>query len=97
MWICQGLWAFGQKPKVKQRQSPFGVSILVTKGQRRLGRTIRKLENSVEFSAKESLASAEERSYRQRVHPSTAPSDNSPVQDLRDLATRRIDHEPRGS
>ena len=38
---------------------------MVTRGQRRLGRTIRSLENSVEFSAKESKARESERKYRE--------------------------------
>jgi hypothetical protein len=37
---------------------------MVTKGERRLGRTIRKLENSVEFSAKETRAKQSEKEYK---------------------------------
>ncbi len=65
---------------------------MVTKGQRRLGRTIRKLETSVEFSQKESRAKVEERIYISKVKKSQDKTDcveNSAVQDLRELADRR--------
>jgi hypothetical protein len=59
---------------------------MVTKGQRRIGRTIRKLENSVEFSPKESRARESERKYKEKVGQGF---EDSPVQDLRRLANRR--------
>jgi len=59
---------------------------MVTKGQRRLGRTIKILENSVEFSPKESKALESERKYEEKIEQNL---ENSPVQDLRRLANRR--------
>ena len=59
---------------------------MVTKGQRRIGRTIRKLENSVEFSPKESRARESERKYKEKVGQSF---EDLPVQDLRRLGNRR--------
>ena len=59
---------------------------MVTKGQRRLGRTIRNLENSVEFSPKESKARESERKYKQKIKQSF---EDLPIQDLRQLANRR--------
>jgi len=56
----------------------------VTKGQRRIGRTIRKLEGSVEFSAKESKASEQEKKYKQKIQASLGYADDSPIQNLRD-------------
>jgi hypothetical protein len=64
----------------------FQVKRMVTRGQRRLGRTIRNLENSVEFSTKESKALESEREYNEKIEQSF---DDSPVQDLRRLANRR--------
>ena len=66
---------------------------MVTKGERRLGRTIRKLENSVEFSAKESLAKQSEKKYRENAQKTTEYTEDSPVQNLRDLLIRRKDPE----
>ena len=43
---------------------------MVTRGQRRLGRTIRTLENSVEFSPKESKARESERKYKEKIEQS---------------------------
>jgi hypothetical protein len=59
---------------------------MVTRGQRRLGRTIRTLENSVEFSPKENRARESERKYKKKIEQSL---EDSPVQDLRQLANRR--------
>jgi hypothetical protein len=61
---------------------------LVTRGQRRLGRTIRNLENSVEFSAKESRAKESERKYREKIKQEF---EDSPVRDLRYLAKKKIE------
>ena len=52
-----------------------------TKGERRIGRTIRKIEASVELSDKECFAKKDEAKYRQKAqHPQ---SDDSLVQSLR--------------
>jgi hypothetical protein len=59
---------------------------MVTRGQRKLGRTIRTLESSVEFSAKESKARESEREYKEKIEWNF---EDSPVQDLRRLANRR--------
>ena len=64
----------------------FSGEKMVTKGQRRLGRTIRTLENSVEFSPKESKARESERKYKEKIEQSF---EDSPVQDLRQLVNRR--------
>ncbi len=55
---------------------------MVTRGQRRLGRIIRKLENSVELSTKESMAKESERKYREKVRKLSSYSDEYPVQSL---------------
>jgi hypothetical protein len=55
---------------------------ITTKGQRRIGRTIRKLEASVELSDKECFAKKDEARYRQKAQAQNA-SDDSPVQSLR--------------
>ena len=65
---------------------------MVTKGERRLGRTIRKLENSVELSPKESRAKESEKKVREPAQASSA--EDSPVQNLRELSTRKKDSEP---
>jgi hypothetical protein len=59
---------------------------MVTRGQRRLGKTIRTLENAVEFSPKESKARESERKYKEKIEQSL---EDSPVQDLRQLANKR--------
>jgi hypothetical protein len=56
----------------------------VTKGQRQLGRKIRKLENSVEISSKEGRAKLAEQHYRQKTQTNQGYSNDSPVQNLRD-------------
>jgi len=56
----------------------------VTKGQRQLGRKIRKLENSVELSNKEGKAKQAEIKYKQKIQATQGYTDNSPVQNLRD-------------
>ena len=56
----------------------------VTKGQRRIGRTIRKLEGSVELSCKESIAKEAEKKYKQQTQTSRGYADDSPIQNLRD-------------
>ncbi|MCW4017337.1 MAG: hypothetical protein NWF00_01420 [Candidatus Bathyarchaeota archaeon] len=60
-----------------------------TKGhsQRRLGRTIRRLESSVELSSKEDKAKVAEKQYKAKVQPKKDA--NSPVEDLRDAFKRK--------
>lgn len=60
----------------------------VTKGQRQLGRKIRKLENSVELSSKEGKAKVEEQKYKQKTQASQGYTDDSPIQNLRDPSKR---------
>ena len=60
---------------------------MVTRGHRRLGRTIRNLENSVEFSPKESKARESEKKYREKIKQNL---EDSPVQNLRYLAKKKI-------
>lgn len=55
-----------------------------TKGERRIGRTIRKLEGSVELSSKESMAKIAEKNYKQKTQASQGYSNDSPIQNLRD-------------
>jgi hypothetical protein len=62
----------------------------VTKGDRRIGRTIRKIGASVELSSKESLAKEDEKKYRQKVQQQT-DSEDSPIQNLRQSAYRNKD------
>lgn len=57
---------------------------MVTKGQRRLGRTIRKLESSVELSSKESQAKESEKKYRAKTEAASGYTADSPIQNLRD-------------
>jgi hypothetical protein len=54
-----------------------------TRGQRRLGRTIRKLENSVELSSKEGKAKLAEQKYKQKAQATQGFTDDSPIQNLR--------------
>jgi hypothetical protein len=58
----------------------------VTKGQRRIGRTIRKLENSVELSSKEGKAKLDEQKYKQQTQSIQGFTADSPVENLRDSA-----------
>ena len=62
---------------------------MVTKGQRRLGRTIRTLENSVELSPKESQAKESEKKYKQTAQANAGYSEDSPIQNLRDTLNRK--------
>ena len=66
---------------------------MVTKGERSIGRTIRKLENTTEFSARETQARQAARKYREEAQRATDWPNDSPVQNLRGLLTRRKDHE----
>jgi hypothetical protein len=58
----------------------------VTKGQRQLGRKIRKLENSVELSSKEGKAKLAEQKYKQKTQATQGYTDDSPIQNLRDAS-----------
>jgi uncharacterized membrane protein YgaE (UPF0421/DUF939 family) len=65
---------------------------MVTKGHRRLGRTIRKLESSVEFSPKENQAKKSEKQYKERmdtIKKQNSHPEEPAIQDLRELANRR--------
>lgn len=62
---------------------------MVTIGQRRLGRTIRKLEDSVEFSSKESKAQAAEKNYVDKIHKNSGLTQDSPIQNLREIANKK--------
>jgi hypothetical protein len=64
---------------------------MVTIGQRRLGRKIRKLENSVELSSKEDRAKVSEMKYKDRIQKLSGYTDDSPVQNLRDPVVRKKD------
>ena len=59
------------------------------KGERRIGKTIRKLSNSVELSNKESLAKAAEERTKRAGTTGSAVTDDSPIQNLQELASRR--------
>jgi hypothetical protein len=63
----------------------------VTKGQHRIGRTIRKLENSVELSSKEGKAKLDEQKYRQKTQTALGNTDDSPIQNLRDISRHQKD------
>ena len=62
---------------------------MVTKGQRRLGRKIRKLGNSVEFSPKENKAKESAKKYRERIQQFSGNADDSPIQSLRGALIRK--------
>jgi hypothetical protein len=55
-----------------------------TVGERRLGRTIYKLSNSVELSSKEGQAKVSETSKKQKIQTQQGYTDDSPIQNLRD-------------
>jgi hypothetical protein len=61
----------------------------VTKGQHRIGRTIRKLENSVELSSNECKAKISEIKYKQKTKETLGYTDDSPIQNLRDPSIRK--------
>ncbi len=62
-----------------------------TKGQHRIGKTIRKLENSVELSSKECKAKLDEQKYKKKTQTALGYSDDSPIQNLRDISQRQKD------
>jgi hypothetical protein len=55
-----------------------------TIGERRLGRTIYKLGNSVEFSSKECKAKVSEIEIKQKIQVEQGYTEDSAVQNLRD-------------
>ncbi len=55
----------------------------VTKGERRIGRTIRKIEASVELSFKESSAKEDQKKYKEKEKQAFNCTEDSPVQSLR--------------
>jgi hypothetical protein len=57
-----------------------------TVGERRLGRTIYKLGNSVEFSSKECKAKVSEIKVKEKTQTEQGYTDDSPVQNLRDAS-----------
>ena len=57
-----------------------------TIGERRLGRTIYKLGNSVELSSKEGKAKVSEQKIKQKTQTENGYTEDSPVQNLRDSA-----------
>ena len=63
-----------------------------TRGQRRIGRTIRKLEASVELSSKESKAKEAEKAHKQKSQAALGYTDDSPVQNLRDSSKWKKDN-----
>ena len=60
-----------------------------TVGERRLGRTIRKLGNSVELSGKEGKAKLAEQNYKQNAQTEQGYRDDSPIQNLRETSNSR--------
>lgn len=58
-----------------------------TVGERRLGRTIYKLGNSVELSSKEGKAKLAEQNYKEKAQASDGYGEDSPVQNLRDASS----------
>jgi len=59
-----------------------------TRGERRIGRTIYKLGNSVELSSKEGRAKLEEQKYKEKTQASRGYAEDSPIQNLRDPSKR---------
>jgi hypothetical protein len=57
---------------------------VTTRGERRLGRTIRKLEDSVELSSKEGKAKMAEQKSKQKAQTAQGYGSDSPVENLRD-------------
>ncbi|MDR0373126.1 MAG: hypothetical protein LBI79_06170 [Nitrososphaerota archaeon] len=57
-----------------------------TVGERRLGRTLYKLGNSVELSGKEGKAKLAEQNYKQKIQTEQGFGEDSPVQNLRDTS-----------
>ncbi len=62
-----------------------------TKGERRIGRTIYKLANSVELSSKEGKAKLDEQKYKRKTQTELGYTDDSPIQNLRDISQHQKD------
>lgn len=62
-----------------------------TVGERRLGRTIYKLGNSVELSSKEGKAKVAEQKYQKKTQTTQGYTEDSPIQNLRDATKRQKD------
>jgi hypothetical protein len=60
-----------------------------TVGERRLGRTIYKLGNSVELSSKEGNARVAEQKYKRKNQADQGYTQDSAIQNLRDVAAKR--------
>lgn len=60
-----------------------------TVGERRLGRTIYNLGNSVELSSKEGNAKVAEQKIKQKTQAANGCCEDSPVQNLRDSTKRK--------
>ena len=60
-----------------------------TVGERRLGRTIYKLGNSVELSGKEGKAKLEEQKYKQKTQVTQGYTADSPIQNLHEAARKK--------
>jgi hypothetical protein len=68
---------------------------VVTKGHRRVGRIIRKLEASVELSPKEAKAKVAENEYKQKIRSNTpSSSEDSVVQNIVELAKKKQSVQP---
>jgi hypothetical protein len=65
-----------------------------TIGERRLGRTIYKLGNSVELSSKEGQAKVAEQKYKKKTQADQGYTEDSPVQNLRDAAAKGQNNSP---
>ncbi len=66
-----------------------------TVGERRLGRTLYKLGNSVELSSKEGKAKIAEQTYKRKTEAKQGYGEDSPVLNLRDVAERKKSAEPK--
>jgi hypothetical protein len=60
-----------------------------TIGERRLGRTIYKLGNSIELSSKEGKAKVAEQNYKRKTQAVQGYTDDSAIQNLRDASKRK--------
>jgi hypothetical protein len=61
-----------------------------TIGERRLGRTIYRLENSVELSSKEGKAKVSEQKFKKTSQAANSYSEDSPIQNLKDQAKWKL-------
>ncbi len=64
-----------------------------TIGERRLGRTLRKLENSVELSGAECKAKISEMKYKQKTQQELGYKDDSPIQNIGDITKQKKEQE----